>query len=100
MLLVSILPVRQIRNPQIFSGRALPSTISSTIPYVYPHTHPSHLKYNQLQSLLHLLDIDECGDGGNGSMICPQVCVNDPGAFHCDCYSGYIINSDVITCSG
>ena len=46
------------------------------------------------------VDVNECADGGNGSLICPQVCVNDPGTFHCDCYPGYTINSDNVTCSG
>ena len=46
------------------------------------------------------IDINECADGANGSLTCSQVCVNDPGTFHCECYSGYTINSDMITCSG
>ena len=46
------------------------------------------------------IDVDECASGANGSLICSQICVNDPGTFHCDCYSGYTTNSDMITCSG
>ncbi len=33
------------------------------------------------------VDVDECADGGNGG--CQQLCVNKPGAFMCDCRSGY-----------
>lgn len=31
---------------------------------------------------------------------CDQVCVNDPGSFHCMCNSGYLLKSNGITCQG
>lgn len=31
-------------------------------------------------------DIDECAEG---SGMCDQVCVNEPGGFRCECKEGY-----------
>ena len=32
------------------------------------------------------IDIDECSDNTHA---CSQVCVNDLGTYHCDCFTGY-----------
>lgn len=28
------------------------------------------------------------------------MCVNDVGSFHCECFSGYVLNDDQISCRG
>ena len=40
-------------------------------------------------------DINECHVGNGG---CEQVCVNDPGAYHCLCNSGYNLHEDAHHC--
>ena len=55
---------------------------------------------NNLNELSSCTDINECTNGSVGSTTCSEVCVNDPGTFHCDCYPGYTLNSDLVSCSG
>ncbi|KAK9804303.1 hypothetical protein WJX72_005862 [[Myrmecia] bisecta] len=33
-------------------------------------------------------DIDECAEGSSG---CDQICVNEPGSFHCECKDGFTL---------
>ena len=40
---------------------------------------------------------DECAMAIDG---CDQYCINTVGSYYCDCYSGYVLNSDRRTCSG
>lgn len=47
--------------------------------------------------LLLLLDVNECALL-NGQ--CTQTCTNTPGSFLCSCDSGYVLNSDGLTCTG
>lgn len=35
---------------------------------------------------LYFTDIDECLDG---SHMCDQICINEPGSYKCECQSGY-----------
>ena len=42
-------------------------------------------------------DIDECLED-NGS--CEQLCTNMPGSHHCECYLGYGLHIDAISCVG
>ena len=42
-------------------------------------------------------DIDECT---NGTHNCSQTCTNTEGGFTCGCNSGYLLDSDDITCNG
>ena len=44
-----------------------------------------------------LTDIDECNEGIDN---CAQNCTNTIGSYACSCYSGYVLNSDGLTCSG
>ena len=46
------------------------------------------------------IDINECAEGAVGSEICLGLCMNDPGSFYCDCYPGYTLNHDMVSCSG
>lgn len=41
-------------------------------------------------------DIDECllTEG----TICSQICINSAGSYKCDCYKGYSLRKDEITC--
>lgn len=31
---------------------------------------------------------------------CSQLCVNEPGSYHCDCEVGYTLSEDLSTCLG
>jgi hypothetical protein len=42
-------------------------------------------------------DIDECALDTDG---CEQECINTPGDFQCDCFEGFLLNEDNITCYG
>ena len=42
-------------------------------------------------------DIKECDIGRHN---CSQQCIEEPGAFRCDCYSGFQLQEDKITCEG
>ena len=42
-------------------------------------------------------DIDECALDTDG---CEQDCINTPGSFQCDCFEGFLLNEDNITCYG
>lgn len=41
------------------------------------------------------IDVDECQTNNGG---CADVCVNDPGAWHCDCADGGVLAGDGISC--
>ena len=43
------------------------------------------------------LDIGECLIGTHN---CSQVCVELDGGFECDCFDGYELNDDGVTCDG
>ena len=42
-------------------------------------------------------DIDECT---NNTHNCTQTCTNTDGSFTCGCNSGYVLDSDGVTCNG
>ena len=42
-------------------------------------------------------DIDECAEGTAG---CAQICQNSAGSFHCECRSGYQLDTDKKSCLG
>ncbi len=42
-------------------------------------------------------DMDECS---LETPVCAQVCVNQPGTFHCECEGGYTLEGDGVTCTG
>lgn len=44
-----------------------------------------------------LTDINECNTSNGG---CNQTCVNEIGSFHCECDSGYTLDSDGFGCTG
>lgn len=46
---------------------------------------------------LNIIDIDECVVDTDG---CEQDCINSPGSFQCDCFEGFLLNEDNITCYG
>ena len=46
--------------------------------------------------IFYIADIDECFEGDN----CSQTCINTNGSFTCGCNSGYVLDSDGITCNG
>ena len=42
-------------------------------------------------------DINEClALNGN----CSQICINTPGSATCSCMTGYVLNPDLMTCTG
>ena len=53
-----------------------------------------------------LTDIDECAtDSDDGSTegsqnVCNQICTNTNGSFYCECFSGYQLSDDMMTCVG
>lgn len=49
---------------------------------------------------LFIADINECFAGSVGNTTCEEVCVNTPGSWHCDCFSGYTILANEISCRG
>ena len=62
--------------------------------------HPLTLWVNLSLACRTYADINECAEGAIGSEMCLGLCVNDPGSFHCDCYTGYTLNPDMVSCSG
>ena len=42
-------------------------------------------------------DIDECFEGTDN---CSQICTNTEGSFTCECYDGYLLDTDEATCNG
>ena len=44
-----------------------------------------------------LTDIDECTLNTDD---CDQLCVNDIGSYHCECYSGYFRDNNLSSCVG
>ena len=42
-------------------------------------------------------DINECLTGASN---CSQVCINEDAAFSCNCFPGYLMNDDMISCTG
>ena len=58
-----------------------------------------------IQYLL-LPDINECAnDFADGSAVgsqngCSQICRNTNGSLYCECFSGYQLSDDFITCVG
>ena len=57
-----------------------------------------------------LSDINECtNDFTDGSAVgstegfqngCSQICTNTNGSFNCECFSGYELSDDLMTCVG
>ena len=48
--------------------------------------------------ICHFTDINECADDTLND--CDQICINTNGSYVCECDSGYLLNDDLITCSG
>ena len=46
---------------------------------------------------LHTIDIDECELNIND---CDQLCVNDLGSYHCECYTGHFRENISSSCVG
>ena len=44
-----------------------------------------------------IIDVNECGVNNGG---CQHTCVSSEGTHHCECKSGYQLNSDGRTCTG
>ena len=42
-------------------------------------------------------DIDECSLNTDN---CSQICNNTEGSFTCECYDGYVLEANLITCIG
>ena len=42
-------------------------------------------------------DINECGLATDD---CDQLCVNDLGSYHCECYTGYFRDNNLSSCVG
>ena len=53
-----------------------------------------------------ITDINECTNGAvgiginNGTDWCEQKCINTPGSYRCDCFSGYTLDANNKTCTG
>ena len=82
--------------------------VSITVHYYTIHySHSSckyaslHLRHNSVSYCIEnclYADIDECANSELQS--CRQVCVNDVGSFHCECFPGYSLKDDQISCRG
>ena len=44
-----------------------------------------------------LIDLGECSTGTHN---CSQECLELPGGFECDCFPGYELQEDEVTCEG
>ena len=53
-------------------------------------------KITHVMYIVFLTDINECENSGT----CDHRCINTIGSFVCDCYPGYQLNDDLMTCSG
>ena len=42
-------------------------------------------------------DIDECSDETDD---CSHICTNTDGSFTCECFNGFVLDSDGSTCNG
>uniref|UniRef100_A0A4W6ENU1 Fibulin 2 n=1 Tax=Lates calcarifer TaxID=8187 RepID=A0A4W6ENU1_LATCA len=52
---------------------------------------------NAVEGPVEVEDIDECLKyEGN---ICHHICVNTPGSFRCECFPGYMLQEDGVTCA-
>ena len=81
-------------------------THESILYICYTYTH----KYIHNAGLYLSTDIDECAndytdgsaDGSTeGSQNgCNQICTNTNGSFFCECFSGYQLSDDTVTCVG
>ena len=62
------------------------------------HTCTGHLTTEIYIIIITIINIDkdECMTEAN---ICDQLCINDPGSFHCACNTGYLLKSNGITCT-
>ena len=81
-----------------------------TCTYIHAHTHTyevmKHCRptYMHIQIITHsvimyialLTDINEC----ENNRICDHRCINTFGSFFCECFPGYQLNDDLMTCSG
>ena len=59
-------------------------------PYDLHIVHPLRQPLNETER-------NECELDTDG---CEQYCINTIGSYYCDCYSGYVLNSDQTSCSG
>ena len=48
-------------------------------------------------TVVFLTDIDECVGPGHG---CQKICNNTVGSYYCSCGTGYVLNTDGLTCDG
>ena len=52
----------------------------------------------KMLTIIYLIaDVNQC-DVDNGG--CSQMCTNTDGSFNCSCNSGYLLDSDGLTCNG
>ncbi|XP_040915678.1 fibulin-2-like [Toxotes jaculatrix] len=52
---------------------------------------------NAVEGPVEVEDVDECQiDEGN---ICHHKCINTPGSYRCECFPGYVLQEDAITCT-
>ena len=59
----------------------------------YGHTQVYYYTYTFIYP-----DIDECSDGTH---VCtPHTCINTDGSYTCGCNTGYLLETDEITCRG
>ena len=63
--------------------------------HMYVHIHIKVF----MHTLIHFtfLDADECNDGTH---FCSQTCTNTIASYTCGCNTGYLLETDGITCSG
>ena len=56
------------------------------------------LKYSYIHEYIFtLVDVDECSDGTHD---CSQTCTNTIASYTCGCNTGFLLETDGITCSG
>lgn len=51
----------------------------------------------EYETLLFLIDIDECAD--RNTTVCSQICVNSVGSYKCECEKGFFLEEDKKTCT-
>ena len=55
------------------------------------------MRRNAYSLLVISLDVDECALNMDD---CDQLCVNDLGSYHCECYNGYFRDNNTSSCVG
>ena len=67
--------------------------------YIHPHLNTYIFIIIHTHFCIYFLspDIDECSDGTHN---CSQTCTNTERSFTCGCNTGFLLDTDEVTCNG